>query len=650
MADDQDDSDRGLRASSSRLPEAGELLMGATLVIRIGLGNGTSRLVETGSSALLDDCPQVVGLWEIGHSLRSMSEEKVKMRIDHRTGDTGQTQNGRAKRALQEAVGINHVVQGEESAVETGSTASVALNWSQLAQELPQLCSVARIASVCMGMQNTSRFGDPVEVGIVSMMEMQCVFSKFKECFGRLLPVSDYLFGCNVQQLPNHPFIRAAIIHHVAARGGQTALLSRQQCLRIYDCIQDHLLAVQSAEPSRDILRALLILSYCSNRQYAPTFAVPDCFKAAALAYDMAKDLCLDYTIAKLPTLRPADLKEEWNKRLLDNAALWYAIAHRYTWMKLLRSVGMDTHFSSDRSVSNTLSSVFLRESKSEILEHLFAESALLEILSPLAPHFRKYIGHFASPYNPMEYEEGQSRIEAAHARFTIWRADHRSSPLKSMEELLTSSYYVQFCLCMKVSTLIQALPKPLHPNFMTSLQHRNGQALIACAADLLERIAAVKINFGTIPHYFLDLTFLPLGIARSYNLADMTSDNFALSRKTLDYVSKRLRAAHYSIPAVLPRFDTAISGLPEETFTPSDTLTQADHLHTLDYSAWQLQQEYPMLVPQPLPEFLQGMLHSDFAAWPASLEPFGLGTMMWPGSEAVPSVMTPLQFTGNNS
>lgn len=470
------------------------------------------------------------------------------------------------------------------------------------------------------------------------------------------------------------------------------------------------MLAVQSAEPSRDILRALLILSYCSNRQYAPIFAVPDCFKAAALAYDMAKDLCLDYTIAKLPTLRPADLKEEWNRRLLDNAALVslhfidavrlldtecvhtvvcyrssiymvnITLCARYTSfcssnsyicrMKLLRSVGMDTHFSSDRSVSNTLSSVFLRESKSEILEHLFAESALLEILSPLAPHFRKYIGHFASPYNPMEYEEGQSRIEAAHARFTIWRADHRSSPckcpnlsticidvadsvpttVKSMEELLTSSYYVQFCLCMKVSTLIQALPKPLHPNFMTSLQHRNGQALIACAADLLERIAAVKINFHTIPHYFLDLTFLPLGIARSYNLADMTSDNFALTRKTLDYVSKRLRAAHYSIPAVLPRFDTAISGLPEETFTPSDTLTQADHLHTLDYSAWQLQQEYPMLVPQPLPEFLQGMLHSDFAAWPASLEPFGLGTMMWPGSEAVPSAMTPLQFTGNNS
>ena len=114
------------------------------------------------------------------HRLQRIEEAILELTrlTKHGFSDTGQTQNGRAKRALQEAVGINHVVQGEESAVETGSTASVALNWSQLAQELPQLCSVARIASVCMGKQNTSRFGDPVEVGIVSMMEMQCVFSK----------------------------------------------------------------------------------------------------------------------------------------------------------------------------------------------------------------------------------------------------------------------------------------------------------------------------------------------------------------------------------------------------------------------------------------------------------------------------------------
>ncbi|KAJ9107645.1 hypothetical protein QFC21_001105 [Naganishia friedmannii] len=564
--------------------------------------------------------------------------------------DAGQLQNHRAKRPYEGTVGID---QGKcptgEHAAETQSTASVALNWSQLAQELPQLCSIARIASVCMGMQPISRFPDPVEEGIVSMMEMECVYSKFKEDFGRLLPVSDYLFGCSVQQLPDHPFIRAAILHHVAARAGRAAVLSRPQCLRIYDCIQDHLLAVQSAEPSRDILRALLILSYCSNRQHSPIFAVPDSSKAATLAYDMAKDLCLDSMITKLPALRAADLKEEWNRQLLDNAALWYAIAHRHIWIKLLKSVGVDTEFSSDRSISSTISSVFLRETKSEILEHLFAESTLLGIINPLVPHFRKYIGHFASPYNPVDYEEGLCRMEAAHARFTIWRADHRSSLLRSMEELLTSSYYVQFCLCMKASILINNLPKPLNPELMGSLQYRASQALIACAADLLERIAAVKINFDTIPHYFLDFTFLPLGMARSFNMADMASDDFILSQKTLDYVSKRLRAAHPSIPLLLPRFDTAISGLQEETFTPSETSTQTNRPDAADQDAWHYIQQDATFVPQPLPEFLQGMLHSDFPAWPTSLEPFGLSTMMWPGTDAAPPVMAPMQFSGNN-
>lgn len=196
------------------------------------------------------------------------------------------------------------------------------------------------------------------------------------------------------------------------------------------------------------------------------------------------------------------------------------------------------------------------------------------------------------------------------------------------MEQLLTSSYYVQLCLSMKMSLAIQCLPKPLGPDFLAPLLNRAGQGLIAGAADLLERIASVNINFDAIPHYFLDLTFIPLGLARSFNLVSMSSDSFILTQNTLQFVGKRLRRAHPSIPSLLPRFDTAVNLLNNnDTPTPSDTSLNAQFSNP----AWQ-----EGLMPQPLPEILQGMLHSDFASWPSNLDLFGIGTMVWPGIDGM--------------
>jgi hypothetical protein len=167
---------------------------------------------------------------------------------------------------------------------------------------------------------------------------------RFKEDFGRLLPVSDYLVG---HDTPDHPFLRAVILHHVAARAGRTAVLSPLQCLQTYECVHENINAMQTAEPSRDILRALLILSYCPHRQHEPLFTAPDPFRAAVFAYDAAKNMCSDLLPARLSTLKAVDLKDEWNQRLLDDTCLvsrnaivtkkysplqWYAIAHRYTW------------------------------------------------------------------------------------------------------------------------------------------------------------------------------------------------------------------------------------------------------------------------------------------------------------------------------
>ena len=198
------------------------------------------------------------------------------------------------------------------------------------------------------------------------------------------------------------------------------------------------------------------------------------------------------------------------------------------------------------------------------------------------------------------------------------------------------------------MSLAIHCLPKPLGPDFLNPLLFRAGQGLVAGTADLLERIAAVNINFDAIPHYFLNLTFLPLGLARSFNLTDMASDTFMLKESTLQAVGKRLRRSHPSIPSLLPRFDTAVNLRGHgDTPTPSESSLNAQFSNSASQTG---------PAPQPFPEILQGMLHSDFAAWPAHLDPFGLSTMIWPAMDGTPhmdridEVSGLMPFTNGNS
>lgn len=210
------------------------------------------------------------------------------------------------------------------------------LDWAQLTLDTQSFSSVARLTNICMGLATSSEFRDPVELGIVSLMEMQYIYSKcvvfwpcefaltrhrFKQDFACLLPVCNYLVG-NSSETPNHPFLRSVILHHVAARAGRTAVLSQTQCRQTYECVQDNITTVQTTEPTRDILRALLILSYCPNRQHGPLFAAPDPFRAAVSAYDAARDLCLDLLPSRLSALKAADLENEWTRTMLDDACL----------------------------------------------------------------------------------------------------------------------------------------------------------------------------------------------------------------------------------------------------------------------------------------------------------------------------------------
>lgn len=80
------------------------------------------------------------------------------------------------KRDYDQHVGAN---KGKErAAADDSSTYPVSLDWTQLALETPNHCSLARLAQICMGIPMSGGLQDPVELGILSMMEMQCVYNQ----------------------------------------------------------------------------------------------------------------------------------------------------------------------------------------------------------------------------------------------------------------------------------------------------------------------------------------------------------------------------------------------------------------------------------------------------------------------------------------
>ena len=66
--------------------------------------------------------------------------------------------------------------KGNEPA--NAATDMVSLDWTQLTLETQSFSSIARITNTCMGLATSSAFRDPVELGIVSFMEMQYIYSK----------------------------------------------------------------------------------------------------------------------------------------------------------------------------------------------------------------------------------------------------------------------------------------------------------------------------------------------------------------------------------------------------------------------------------------------------------------------------------------
>lgn len=82
----------------------------------------------------------------------------------------------RGKRDFDQYLGAD---KGKQKAAEDEPpTQPVSLDWTQLALETPKHCSLARLAQICMGLPMSGGFQDPVELGILSMMEMQCVYNQ----------------------------------------------------------------------------------------------------------------------------------------------------------------------------------------------------------------------------------------------------------------------------------------------------------------------------------------------------------------------------------------------------------------------------------------------------------------------------------------
>ncbi|KIS00226.1 hypothetical protein L804_01634 [Cryptococcus deuterogattii 2001/935-1] len=203
---------------------------------------------------------------------------------------------------------------------------------------------------------------DPVESGVLSGDAFEKAHARFLSTFYRILPLP------HIIAVPTHPFVRLALITYLNP-GVQP----------ISSLLSSALTSLHMFEPSEDIVLALLIISHLPVSQY---WTVIDPYGAGARAHQMATALGLPDSARWLKLLRH-EIEEEWNKKLLNRAILWYAVQHRMSWIQIFTSPSMSWYPSSP-PIHETVPFHFAQHLNSPAMSHIILDSLLMESLWPV--------------------------------------------------------------------------------------------------------------------------------------------------------------------------------------------------------------------------------------------------------------------------
>lgn len=125
--------------------------------------------------------------------------------------------------------------------------------------------------------------------------------------FNKILPIQDLGLAPSIP--PEHPFVRTALLYHLACVRDSDPLSMTDHLRRsIYTFTTEQVCLALQCPPTEDVVLAMLILSYASVRQVEDATGFADPFRAAALGLDMAIELGLDDTAEKLRSTEAADL------------------------------------------------------------------------------------------------------------------------------------------------------------------------------------------------------------------------------------------------------------------------------------------------------------------------------------------------------
>jgi hypothetical protein len=143
----------------------------------------------------------------------------------------------------------------------------------------------------------------------------------------RFVAICDDIFlvtqlGISSSSPPTNLFLQTCMLYFVACFKDSTFSMPREQRHAIYALMDRQYAIVLRADPSRDLVLGLLILTFSPLPQLEQYVVYADPFRASVLAYNMAADLGLDESMRKLRLLRPAEITWAIYEKLLRDAGL----------------------------------------------------------------------------------------------------------------------------------------------------------------------------------------------------------------------------------------------------------------------------------------------------------------------------------------
>ncbi|WVQ63619.1 uncharacterized protein L199_001772 [Kwoniella botswanensis] len=372
---------------------------------------------------------------------------------------------------------------------------------------------------------------DPVSVGLISEVDMKNRQDDCSSIPPHAFPLRPSLTASQ------HPLLRCAIVR----LNPPFEIVNR-----IESMLHRNLALLSFLRPSRDLLCALLILSYAVpvtahfNRACDP-------YGVCIRLLDMALSLGLDERVEIFRQQDRSDLYKNWMDPLLWDVVLWYSSIHRAAIYSFFTSPSCSTRLHTPPL--HTVLPLDLAQSLKTPLHHLALEASLLELFRPLSASVRSL--RTAASYEDRYTTSIINAADELKVSLRIWRDRLQETSLPSTDYLIVLSLQMEMTIYMRTSTEAgPALPTPLGHGRRSPIISRLGKEYVRANIDHMRHVLERNVPLAKLPSWNFTMSFLPYATLESIKQLHESDVSFDLD--LLDDYRRCLMESHPTASNIL--------------------------------------------------------------------------------------------------